>query len=57
MEELRGKLTVLAISHQTALVESADRVYRLENRRAVPVAVNERKEPHAGIPRRFLDAK
>lgn len=39
MEELRGKLTVLAISHQTALMESADRVYRLEDRRAVPVPV------------------
>ena len=29
MEDLRGRLTILAISHQTALVESADRVYRL----------------------------
>ena len=29
MENLRGRLTILAISHQTALVESADRVYRL----------------------------
>ena len=35
MEKLRGRLTILAISHQTALVESADRVYRLENGRAV----------------------
>ena len=39
IEELRGKLTVLAISHQTALVESADLVYRLENRRVVPATV------------------
>jgi ATP-binding cassette subfamily C protein len=31
MEDLRGRLTILAISHQTALVESADRVYRLHN--------------------------
>ena len=31
MEDLRGHLTILAISHQTALVESADRVYRLHN--------------------------
>jgi len=29
MEDLRGHLTILAISHQTALVESADRVYRI----------------------------
>ena len=29
MEDLRGRLTILAISHQTAMVESADRVYRL----------------------------
>ncbi len=35
MEALRGKLTILAISHQTALVEAADRVYRLENGGAV----------------------
>lgn len=28
---LRGRLTVLAISHQTALVEAADRVYRIED--------------------------
>ena len=31
MEALRGQLTILAISHQTALVESADRVYRLHD--------------------------
>ena len=30
MEDLRGDLTILAISHQTALVETADRVYRLQ---------------------------
>jgi ATP-binding cassette subfamily C protein len=34
IERLRGKLTLLAISHQTAMVEAADRVYRLENGRA-----------------------
>ncbi len=37
MEALRGKLTILAISHQTALVEAADCVYRLENGSAVKV--------------------
>jgi len=31
MEDLRGRLTILAISHQTALVESADRVYHLHD--------------------------
>jgi ATP-binding cassette subfamily C protein len=31
MEDLRGRLTILAISHQTALVERADRVYRLHD--------------------------
>jgi ATP-binding cassette subfamily C protein len=29
MQRLRGELTILAISHQTTLVDSADRVYRL----------------------------
>lgn len=28
---LRGEITILAISHQTALVDGADRVYHLEN--------------------------
>jgi ATP-binding cassette subfamily C protein len=35
VRELRGGLTILAISHQTALVEAADRVYRLEKGGAV----------------------
>lgn len=30
LDALRGSLTMLAISHQDALVESADRVYRIE---------------------------
>lgn len=37
MEALRGKLTILAISHQTALVEAADCVYRMDNGSAVKV--------------------
>ena len=32
MRALRGDLTILAISHQTALVKAADCVYRLGNR-------------------------
>jgi ATP-binding cassette subfamily C protein len=35
MQALRGELTMLAISHQTALVDAADRVYRLEKGSAV----------------------
>lgn len=35
LEELRGRLTILAITHQKELVEAADRVYRLENGRTV----------------------
>jgi len=35
MEALRGRLTILAISHQTALVDAADRVYRLQDGHAV----------------------
>jgi ATP-binding cassette subfamily C protein len=35
MQELRGGLTILAISHQTALVSAADCVYRLENGKAL----------------------
>jgi len=31
IENLRGELTILAISHQTSLVEAADQVYRLEH--------------------------
>lgn len=34
VESLRGQLTILAISHQTNMVEAADRVYRLENGQA-----------------------
>jgi ATP-binding cassette subfamily C protein len=37
MEALRGKLTILAISHQTALVEAADCLYRMEHGSAVKV--------------------
>ena len=38
LERLRGDMTVLAITHRHALVERADRVYRLEKGRAIPVA-------------------
>jgi ATP-binding cassette subfamily C protein len=42
MEDLRGRLTILAISHQTALVETADRVYRLHEG---SVSLQENREP------------
>ncbi len=35
---LRGKTTVVAISHQPALADVADRIYRIEDLRAAPVA-------------------
>ncbi|MGD8936923.1 MAG: ABC transporter ATP-binding protein [Thiogranum sp.] len=38
IRQLRGELTILAISHQTALVEAADRVYRLEKGGAIAKA-------------------
>ena len=31
MKKLRGELTILAVSHQTALIDAADRIYHLEN--------------------------
>ena len=37
IEELRGQLTILAISHQKRLVEAADRVYQLQNGQALLV--------------------
>ncbi|MBP6381996.1 MAG: ABC transporter ATP-binding protein [Pseudomonadales bacterium] len=35
LTQLRGALTILTITHQSGLVDIADRVYRLENGRAV----------------------
>ncbi len=32
LRDLRGRLTILAISHQAGLIDAADRVYRLEHR-------------------------
>jgi ATP-binding cassette subfamily C protein len=49
----RGRMTVLAISHQQALLDVADRVYRLEDGAVVQVATSE-SESHsaAGASRR-----
>jgi ATP-binding cassette subfamily C protein len=38
VQKLRGKTTILAITHQLGLVASADRAYRIEDGRAVRVA-------------------
>jgi ATP-binding cassette subfamily C protein len=38
LRELRGRLTILAISHQPAVLEVADKAYRLQNGEAIPVA-------------------
>ena len=39
MLDLRGTVTILAVSHQTQLANIADRIYRVENGKALPVAV------------------
>jgi ATP-binding cassette subfamily C protein len=39
LRQLRGELTILAISHQSAVLEVADQAYRLQNGTAVPVAL------------------
>ena len=35
LQQLRGKLTILAISHEPALVHAADYVYRLDGGKAI----------------------
>jgi ABC-type transport system involved in cytochrome bd biosynthesis fused ATPase/permease subunit len=37
LKQLRGKLTIIAISHQPVLVKAADRAYRLHDASAIPV--------------------
>jgi ATP-binding cassette subfamily C protein len=44
LRKLRGELTIIAISHQPAVLEVADRAYRLENRIASPVQVGLKDE-------------
>jgi len=51
IRELRGRTTVLAISHEAALLEVADRVYRVENgtvRRVDTPIASERAEARGG---------
>jgi ATP-binding cassette subfamily C protein len=42
VRDLRGHTTVLAISHQSALIEVADRIYSVEAPSAREIAPNER---------------
>ena len=44
LEQLRGKLTIVTISHQEALVKIADRTYRVQNGKIVSTE----KHPEAG---------
>jgi hypothetical protein len=37
LDDLRGELTILAISHQPAVLEVADQAYRLQNGTVAPV--------------------
>jgi ATP-binding cassette, subfamily C, bacterial len=46
VRSLRGRTTILAISHQPGLLEVADRVYRLSNGRIVELIGNERFVDH-----------
>ena len=48
LESLRGDLTILAISHQSALVEAADRVYLLKGGQATLVKERREDDPSVG---------
>jgi ATP-binding cassette subfamily C protein len=43
VRRLRGRMTILAVSHQAALLDVADKVYRLSDGRAVEVPPAERR--------------
>jgi len=46
LRDLRGQITILAISHQPAVLEVAERAYRLENGSVVPVRTGSKKSQH-----------
>jgi len=48
LRELRGTVTILAISHQAGLIDAADRVYRLEHRQAILVEDRSASGPPVG---------
>ena len=43
VRRLRGRMTILAVSHQAALLDVADKVYRLDHGRAVEVPAADRR--------------
>lgn len=44
LRNLRGEITILAISHQKAMLEVADQAYRLQNGTALPLGVDSKNE-------------
>jgi ATP-binding cassette subfamily C protein len=44
LRKLRGEITILAISHQRAMIEVADQAYRLKDGAAIPVGVYSRTD-------------
>jgi ATP-binding cassette subfamily C protein len=47
VSRLRGDITVLAVSHQSALLDAADVIYRVDEGRAEPVAIDDDSSPRA----------
>jgi len=48
LQQLRGRLTILAISHQSALVNIADKVYRVKDGKVVATEIRSENCLHAG---------
>jgi ATP-binding cassette subfamily C protein len=46
LRKLRGEITILAISHQTALLEVADRAYRIQDGSVFPAEVSSAADLH-----------
>ena len=46
LRKLRGEITILAISHQPAVLEMADRGYRVKGGKVTPVSVSATTNPH-----------
>jgi ATP-binding cassette subfamily C protein len=46
LQQLRGKLTILVISHQSALVDIADKAYRIENRHVYQTDIASEPDRH-----------
>jgi ATP-binding cassette subfamily C protein len=50
LQALRGKLTILAVSHRPALVQAADRVYRVDEGRVTLVTQDDPGPPGNALP-------